>query len=237
MFGKSKNNNVMEQGEKMKKPFYKRWWFIALVVIVIIGALGGGEDEPKDVAKEPIEQAAATAGNESKREFTASEKELLKKNYADFTEEEKEEYEALQYNYSKYNDEYSDETKAEWRDQFVRLQTEALEESIESVKVVEEKVTETLSQKNAVKMAENYLDYTSFSKSGLIGQLEYEGFSNEDATYAVNQMNVDWKEQAVAMAKSYLDYTSFSKSGLIEQLEYEGFSNEDATYAAEQAGF
>lgn len=232
------NNNAVEQEEKKKKPFYKRWWFIVLVVLVIIGALGsGGEDKPKDVAKEPIEQAAATAGNETKRELTESEKELLKKNYADFTEKEKEDYESLAYNFSKYNDEYSDETKAEWRDEFVRLQAEALEESIEAAEVVEEKATETLSQKNAVKTAESYLDYTAFSKSGLIGQLEYEGFSNEDATYAVDQISVDWKEQAVAMAKSYLDYTSFSKSGLIEQLEYEGFSNEDATYAAEQAGF
>lgn len=85
-------------------------------------------------------------------------------------------------------------------------------------------------------MANDYLDYTAFSKSGLIEQLEYEGFSNEDATYAVNKISVDWKEQAVNMANDYLDYTSFSRSGLIEQLEYEGFSNEDAVYAVDQIG-
>ncbi|AFM00766.1 protein of unknown function (DUF1535) [Desulfitobacterium dehalogenans ATCC 51507] len=104
------------------------------------------------------------------------------------------------------------------------------------VKKPEKQVTETLSQKNAVAMANDYLDYTAFSKSGLIEQLEYEGFSNEDATYAVNKISVDWKEQAVNMANDYLDYTSFSRSGLIEQLEYEGFSNEDAVYAVDQIG-
>lgn len=40
----------------------------------------------------------------------------------------------------------------------------------------------TVSQRNAVRTAEDYLDYTAFSREGLIQQLEYEGFSTEDAT-------------------------------------------------------
>lgn len=95
---------------------------------------------------------------------------------------------------------------------------------------------ETLSQKNAVAKAESYLDFTSFSKSGLVKQLEYEDFSNADSTYAVNKITVDWKEQAVLKGKSYLDFTSFSRSGLIKQLEYEGFTNAEATYAVDQIG-
>ncbi len=97
--------------------------------------------------------------------------------------------------------------------------------------------TETLSQKNAVNKAKDYLDFTAFSKSGLIEQLKFEGFSNEDATYAVNKIDVDWKEQAVKKAKEYLDFMAFSRSGLIEQLEFEGFTTEEATYAVEQIGF
>ena len=100
-----------------------------------------------------------------------------------------------------------------------------------------EKQVETLSQKNAVSKAKDYINYSSFSKSGLIKQLEYEGFSNGDANYAVAKLNVNWKEQAVNTAKDYLDYSSFSKSGLIKQLEFEGFSSEDANYAASQVGF
>ncbi|MFU0790809.1 Ltp family lipoprotein [Virgibacillus proomii] len=115
---------------------------------------------------------------------------------------------------------------------------EAIEETSEE-EIAEETVEspdETLSQKNAVDMAENYLSYTAFSKSGLIEQLKYEGFDDDDANYAVNQISVDWQEQAVLMAQNYLDYSNFSRSGLIEQLVYEGFSNEDATYAADEMG-
>ena len=103
--------------------------------------------------------------------------------------------------------------------------------------LVVESTDETLSQKNAIKKANSYLDYGAFSKSGLVKQLEYEGFSNDDATYAVSQITVDWKEQAVEKGKSYLEYTSFSKDGLIKQLEYEGFTNDEATYAVDQIGF
>ena len=93
---------------------------------------------------------------------------------------------------------------------------------------------ETLSQQQAIKSAESYLKYSAFSRSGLIRQLEYEKFSNADAIYAVDKLNVDWKEQAVKSAESYLKYSAFSRSGLIRQLEYEGFSNADATYAVDK---
>ncbi|WP_368652258.1 Ltp family lipoprotein [Ornithinibacillus sp. 4-3] len=39
-------------------------------------------------------------------------------------------------------------------------------------------------------MAENYLDYLSFSRSGLIEQLKIEGFSNEHATHAVDEVGL-----------------------------------------------
>lgn len=37
----------------------------------------------------------------------------------------------------------------------------------------------------AAKKAESYLDVMSFSKTGLIEQLEYEGFTHEQAVYGV----------------------------------------------------
>lgn len=93
----------------------------------------------------------------------------------------------------------------------------------------------TSSQKNALKKAGSYLKSSAFSYSGLIEQLEFEGYSTEDATYAVDHCGADWKEQAVKKAESYLKYSSFSKSGLIDQLEYEGFTHEQAVYGADQA--
>jgi type IV secretory pathway VirB10-like protein len=95
---------------------------------------------------------------------------------------------------------------------------------------------ETVSQRNARQKGADYLDYTSFSRSGLIEQLMYEGFSTEDATYAVDALNVDWNEQAAKKAAEYLDYTSFSHSGLVEQLVYEGFTQEQAEYGVSTTG-
>lgn len=95
---------------------------------------------------------------------------------------------------------------------------------------------ETLAQKNAVKKAESYIRFSSFSKSGLIKQLEYEGFSKEDSIYAVNKINVDWNDQAYKKGKTYLDISSFSRDGLIRQLEFEGFTKEEVLYAVDKIG-
>lgn len=102
--------------------------------------------------------------------------------------------------------------------------------------IVEKEPEMTLAQKNAIRAAKNYLDYTSFSKKGLIKQLEFEEYSTEDAKFAVNNIEVDWKFQAVEAGKKYLDYSAFSRSGLIKQLEFEGFTTEEATHAVNEIG-
>ncbi|MFR8171202.1 MAG: Ltp family lipoprotein [Marvinbryantia sp.] len=95
----------------------------------------------------------------------------------------------------------------------------------------------TMGQKNALTSALSYLDYSAFSYTGLIEQLEYEGYSNEDAVFAVDNCGADWNEQAAKSAKSYLEYSAFSRDGLIEQLEYEGFTHEQAVYGVESNGY
>ncbi|MBM9464377.1 Ltp family lipoprotein [Aeromicrobium sp. YIM 150415] len=94
----------------------------------------------------------------------------------------------------------------------------------------------TAGQRNAVSSAEDYLRFTAFSRSGLITQLEFEGYTTEDATFAVDHLQPDWNEQAAKSAQEYLDFTSFSRVGLIEQLQFDGFSPEEATYGVDQAG-
>ncbi len=89
----------------------------------------------------------------------------------------------------------------------------------------------TTGMTNALGSARDYLDFMSFSREGLIGQLEYEGFTTEEAEYAVDNITVDWNEQAVGSANSYLDFTPFSQQGLISQLEFEGFTSDQAMYA------
>ncbi|RJW38678.1 hypothetical protein DXC92_18980 [Clostridiales bacterium TF09-2AC] len=95
----------------------------------------------------------------------------------------------------------------------------------------------TMGMKNALSKSYSYLSYSAFSYSGLVDQLEYEGFSTEEATYAVDNCGADWNEQAAQKAQDYLDYSSFSRSGLIEQLEYEGFTKEQAEYGASAVGY
>ncbi len=51
----------------------------------------------------------------------------------------------------------------------------------EETKVTEPKVEMTIGQKNALKAAESYLDFSAFSYEGLIAQLELEGFTKEQA--------------------------------------------------------
>lgn len=94
----------------------------------------------------------------------------------------------------------------------------------------------TREQENAVRKAQDYLDYSAFSRTGLIDQLEYDGFSTEQATFAVDSIDVDWHAQAAQKAEDYLNYSSFSRSGLIDQLQYDGFTREQAEYGADAAG-
>jgi hypothetical protein len=90
-------------------------------------------------------------------------------------------------------------------------------------------------QQNALRSAEDYIDYTSFSRKGLIQQLEFEGYSSADATWAVDQLSVDWNQQAALKGAEYLDYTSFSRQGFVDQLVFEGFTAAEAEYGASQA--
>lgn len=85
----------------------------------------------------------------------------------------------------------------------------------------------------ALAKAESYLGSGAFSYTGLIEQLEFAGFSFDEAAYAADNCGADWKEQAVKKAKSYISSSAFSYTGLIDQLEYSGFTAEEAKYAAD----
>ena len=108
--------------------------------------------------------------------------------------------------------------------------------TVQKTTVAKTESKETMGQKNARKKAESYLDFSAFSRESLIEQLEFEGFSNEDAVYAVDNVDVDWNEQALEKAKSYLDFSAFSEEGLIEQLEFEGFTSSEAKYGVYNCG-
>ena len=95
----------------------------------------------------------------------------------------------------------------------------------------------SIGEKNALNKAKSYLNYTAFSYSGLVKQLEFEGFSNSEARFGADNSGANWKEQAAKKAKQYMDYSSFSRKGLIDQLEFEGFTSEQAEYGAAAVGY
>lgn len=95
----------------------------------------------------------------------------------------------------------------------------------------------TLPQQNAISKAQSYLSMTGFSRTGLIDQLEFEGFSAEEATFGADNAGADWNAEAAEKAQSYLDMTSFSRQGLYEQLEYEGFTPEQIEFGLAAVGY
>ena len=110
----------------------------------------------------------------------------------------------------------------------------------EETGMVEEDVTEfaneTAGEENARESADSYLSYSAFSRSGLIDQLLYEGFSQSEAEYGVDALGADWEQQAALSAAEYLAYSAFSRQGLIDQLVYEGFSDAEAAYGVDTVG-
>lgn len=113
-----------------------------------------------------------------------------------------------------------------------------VKENEEKVEEKEEKVEEVPKEyKSALRKAKVYSDTMSMSKAGLYDQLtsEYgEKFTAEEAQYAVDNLNADWKENALKKAKVYQETMAMSPSAIYDQLvsEYgEKFTAEEAQYA------
>ncbi|MBI6064303.1 Ltp family lipoprotein [Clostridium perfringens] len=110
----------------------------------------------------------------------------------------------------------------------------------EKLEKKEEKVEEVPKEyKSALRKAKVYSDTMSMSKEGLYDQLtsEYgEKFSAEAAQYAVDNLDVNWKENALKKAKVYQETMAMSPSAIYDQLvsEYgEKFTEEEAQYAVD----
>ncbi|MBR0522474.1 MAG: Ltp family lipoprotein [Firmicutes bacterium] len=93
--------------------------------------------------------------------------------------------------------------------------------------------------KNALVKAELYSKTMYMSKEGIYKQLvsDYgEGFSQEAAQWAIDHLNVDYKENALKKAASYSNTMYMSKDGIYDQLVSaygENFTKEEAQYAVD----
>ncbi len=85
----------------------------------------------------------------------------------------------------------------------------------------------------ALKSAKSYIDIMPYSYSDLVTQLEYDGYTHEEAIYGVDNCGASWKEQALRSALLYIESTPFSYNGLVEQLESEGYTHEEAIYGVD----
>jgi len=207
------SKNCPSCGAKNKKPFYKKWWFWVVVVIVFFALL---PSEEKDTSTEygTTETIAPTQVPIDK----------------DFTSLEEQE------NVESVPAEVPEITSSP--DATNTLEpTETPKPTNTPKPTATPTPALTMGEKNALKSAKSYLKFTAFSYEGLKGQLEYEGYSENEIEYAVDNCGADWYEQAVKSAKNYLEFSSFSRDGLIDQLEYEGFTNEQAVYAVDSVGY
>lgn len=150
---------------------------------------------------------------EAKKEAEKLEKERLEKEKAEEEERKKQE----------------EKEKAE-QEKREKEEAEALEK--------ERKIKNASRQKqNALKAAENYISFMPFSKKGLYNQLTSEhgsGYSHEAAQFAIDNLEVDYKEMALKSARNYQDFMPMSDNELYRQLtsEYgEQFTHEEAQYA------
>lgn len=119
---------------------------------------------------------------------------------------------------------------------------ESPEEDSDAQEEVQEEVQEEeipREHRNALRSAESYLDFTSFSYQGLYDQLtsEYaDSYSPDAAQYAVDNVDADWFQEAVESAESYLDFMPMSETELFNQLtsDYgDKFTSEQAQHAVD----
>lgn len=225
-----------------KKKFYKKWWFWVIVVILLIGASSNSDTtntSTQTSSINPIEESNTNLDSNIKENNSTQAQvvEVVIPDFSTMTQDEVKSWISTNKMNGNLTTAYSDTIA---KDAFVSQSITAGTTSSQGSRIT---ITyslgkePTMGEKNALSKAKSYLNYTAFSYKGLIEQLEYEGFSNEESTYGADNCGADWNEQAAKKAKSYMDYSSFSKSGLIEQLEYEGFTNEQAQYGATAVGY
>lgn len=96
---------------------------------------------------------------------------------------------------------------------------------------------EARERRRARARAQEHLDYAAFSRSGLVDQLEFEGYTTKVARHAVDSLDVDWAEQAARAAMNYREFESYSRRGVVAQLVFEGYTRTQAEHGADAAGY
>lgn len=82
----------------------------------------------------------------------------------------------------------------------------------------------------AAQRAGDLIELTAFTRSGLIAQLEAEGFSRRDAEAGVDSLNIDWIRAAAVYAYDHpFEFLLASDEQAVAKLQVAGFSRLEAT--------
>lgn len=213
-----------------KKPLFKKWWFW-LILILVVGALASNGRSSRQ-SERVNSQSPAVESSPEGRNMQSDEGQLRTE---EPTQNEPEQTDEPMRNEDTATERTEDAEQPEKPTSDDSEEDNAVD--IPESPEPEPEETVTTGEKNALSQAKNYLSFMPFSYKGLVEQLEFEGYTEEEATYAVDNCGADWNEQAAKKAADYLDLMAFSRSGLIEQLEFEGFTHEQAVYGVEQNGY
>jgi hypothetical protein len=255
-----------------RKPWYLRWWAITAAVLVALSVVGNllpDEETPGAAATEPTPTATASPATSAETEpdvepepvdtdndgvnddedYRPEDPKVQTQNDVDTDKDGVPDFKDDFPKDAKYSKDTDGDGVADSLDDFPKDERYSKDTDGDKVADSEDAFPSdpsrskiTLAMENALSSAQDYLDYSAFSRQGLIDQLSSEygsGFEIADATWAVSQLKVDWKQQAVQAAKDYLDYSSFSRQGLIDQLSSpygSQFTVEEATFAVNQIG-
>lgn len=144
----------MKQNIKIKKPFYKKWWFWILAIIIgssISGSYGNKDKQIQDTTNKSV----IKQNKDKKNDLTSFDKELLKKNYKNFNNEERTQFAEIE---EKYN-EMSNVEKEKMKTDFERLLKERDIQVAECEKKEKEK---TIARENIVGTSnENFKDLSN----------------------------------------------------------------------------
>lgn len=117
------------------------------------------------------------------------------------------------------------------------VETKLCEVCGEEIETREITVNLSLSQKNAIICAYDEINFWHCGPDFLVYQVlvDFNGFTVEDAKFAVSHMSVDWDEQAVLYARQ--NCMGSSKSGLSSMMQYYGFSKVQIVNALQEVGY
>jgi len=226
--------NKPEIIKKEEKRVYQQWWIWVIIAIVVLTVVKNiSDDYNANIDTSSNMSNIANNINTTTNNTVSTTIKKVEVKVIDFSQMKKEEIQNW-CNTNKircsFKEEYS-ETIGKGLFVSQSSKTESIIYQGDSITITYSLGKEpTMGEKNALSKAKSYLSYSSFSYKGLIEQLKYEGFSDTESIYGVDNCNADWNEQASKKAKSYIEYSSFSKKRLIEQLQYEGFTKEQAEY-------